>query len=135
MPAQQSILQEGVERFNTAVDSIDREVQRLQKRFESQRKSLEKQITSGRKNFEKRTRKQVNQLRSELRKNALVKRARNLRSDAAKQIEQGVDNLLGALQIASRNDLQRIDRKLGQLSRKLKEIERARKGNGEAASV
>ncbi len=134
MAEQESIIEEGVDRFNQAYESLDREFQRFQKQFQSRRKSFEKQVTSSRKSIEKRTRKQVNQLRNDLRKNSLVKRARSLQTDAVKQIEHGVDNLLGALQIASKSDLQRVDRKLGQISKKLKDLERTRKSNGGSAA-
>ena len=44
--------------------------------------------------------------------------------------------MLGALQIATQNDLDRIDRKLTVLTRKLKDLDprgRRRSGNGEAS--
>jgi hypothetical protein len=135
MPEQPNLVQDGVDRFNTAFESLGDEVERLQREFQSRRKSFEKQLTDGRKKFEKQTRKQVNRIESEFRKNPLVKRAEELRSDVVKQIEDGAGRLLGALQIASKSDLQRVDRKLNQLTRKLKEIERARKSNGESAEL
>jgi hypothetical protein len=49
-------------------------------------------------------------------------------------LERGVDAVLGVFQIASKSDLDRIDKKLGQMSRRLKEMERTR-GNGHAASA
>lgn len=133
MAEQTSIIEEGVDRVNAAYESLDKEFQRFQRQFRSRRKAIEKQITSSRRTIERRTRKQVNQLRSDLRKSPLVKRARSMQADAVKQVEGAVDNLLGALQIASKSDLQRIDRKLSQLNRKLKELERQRKGNGPVA--
>jgi hypothetical protein len=135
MPEQPNLVQDGVDRFNAAFESLGDEVERLQREFQSRRKSFEKQLTDGRKKFEKQTRKQVNRIESEFRKNPLVKRAEELRSDVAKQIEDGAGRLLSALQIASKNDLQRVDRKLNQLTRKLKEIERARKSNGESVEL
>jgi len=135
MAEQPNLVQDGVDRFNAAFESLGDEVERLQREFQSRRKSFEKQLTDGRKKFEKQTRKQVTRIESEFRKNPLVKRAEELRSDVAKQIEDGAGRLLGALQIASKNDLQRVDRKLNQLTRKLKEIERARKSNGETAGL
>ena len=83
-----------------------------------------------RKSFEKKTQKQVKRLRNELRKNSYVKRAQSVVEDATKQFEQGVDNLLEVLNIASRRDLSRIDRKLNQISRKLRDLEKAKQGNG-----
>jgi hypothetical protein len=135
MAEQSNILEEGRERVSAAYESLDREFQRLQKQFQSRRKSLERQLASGRRQIEKRTRKQVDQLRSELRKNGLLRRARSVQANAVSRIEQGVGNVLGAFRIASKSDVQRIDRKLSQISRKLKEIESARRGNGDAAHI
>ena len=105
----------GVDRFQAAFQSIDEEVQRLQKQFRSRRKTLEK-----------RTQKQLDRFFGELRKNSLVKRADALRADAAKRIENGVGSVLGILQIASKSDVDRVDRRLSQLNRKLREIEKTR---------
>ncbi len=134
MSEQVSFVQEGVDRFNAAFERIDEERLRLQKQVQARRKSFEKQITSGRRDFEKRTRKQVTRLRTELRRYPAVKRAERLQADARRQIEERVDRFLGLLSIASRSDLERIDRKLDRISRKLKEIEQPRRGNGAARS-
>jgi hypothetical protein len=75
----------------------------------------------------------VKRFQSEWRKNPIGKRIEQLRGKATARIESGVDGVLGLFQIASKSDLDRVDRKIGQLSRKLKEIERTRKGNGQAS--
>ncbi len=92
-----TFLQESTDSFTDAYDSIRKEVRKLQKRVEKQ------------------TRKPLRQLRS----NGLVKRTQDLGSDARKQIAGGVETVLGYLQIASKGDLQRIERKLKQIDRKL----------------
>lgn len=133
--AEQSIVQEGVGRVSDALDSIGDEIQRVQKQLRSRRRTLEKRIETNRKSFEKRARRQANRLRTELGKNPVWKRARAIQEDAAKQIESGVDGVLTFFQIASKSDVQRIDRKLSQINRKLKELERTRKANGAGASA
>ena len=65
MAQQASIIDEGVDRFNAAYESLEGEVQRLQKEFQGRRKSIEK-----------RTRKQEKQLRTDLRKSPLIRRAK-----------------------------------------------------------
>ncbi len=132
MSEQVNFVQEGVDRFNAAFERIDGERLRLQKQIRARRKSFEKQITSGRRDFEKRTRKQVKRLRTELRRYPAVKRAERLQADARRQIEERVDRFLALLPIASRSELERIDRKLDRISRKLKEMEQPRRGNGGA---
>jgi hypothetical protein len=119
------------DRFDTARERIDEEVQRVQKQIQVRRKQLERQLASGRKSIEKQTRKQVKQLRGELSRSSVVQQLERLREDAGRQLEDALETLLGALQIASKGDVQRIDRKLSKLNKKLKEIERGRRTNGQ----
>jgi ElaB/YqjD/DUF883 family membrane-anchored ribosome-binding protein len=136
MAQQANFVQEGVDRVREAVSSIESDFQRVQKRVEKQlsarRKAIEKQVKARRRNIEKRTQKQVRRLRSELQKNPYVKRAQGVVDDATKQWESGVDSVLGVLQVASRRDVSRIDRKLNQINRKLRDLEKAKGGNGAA---
>ncbi len=129
MAEQASLMQEGVDRFREAFDSLD--LQRVQKDLTQRRKRIEKQIASGRRQWEKRTRKQVKRLQTELRKNSLVKRVQLLQKDATRQLENGLDGVLGTFGIASRRDVDRLDRRLGQINRKLKDLDRARRANGD----
>ena len=138
MEQQANFVQEGVDRLREAVSSIEGDLERMQDRmqeeFTARRKSIEKQVASSRKNFEKKTQKQVKRLRNELRKNTYVKRAQGVVDDATKQFEQGVDNILAVLNVASKQDLSRIDRKLNQINRKLRDLEKAKQGNGAATA-
>ena len=128
MAEQASLMQEGVDRFREAFDSLD--LQRVQKELTQRRKRIEKQIASGRRQWERRTRKQVKRVQTELRRNSVVKRAQSFQKDATRQLESGIDGILGTFRIASRRDVDRLDRKLGQINRKLKDIERVRRANG-----
>ena len=151
MPETSTILQDGVDRFREAAGNLTHEFQRVQrelrvrrkkiekrletsrkdieKRFASQRKDLGKRLETQRKQIEKRTQK----LRNELEKNPAIKRLDAIRKDAAKQIEQGVADVLNALQIASRSDLQRVDRKISALSKQVKEMNKRKRSNGSAS--
>ncbi len=140
MSEQISVVQEGVDRVGDAYRSLGEGFQRLQKdlrgrqnTFEKQintgRKSVERQINTGRKDIEKATRKRVR----ELRKTPVVKRAIDVRDDAFKRFESQVGTVLGFFNVATRSDIDRIDRKLGQIAKKLKEIQRSKKANGSAA--
>ena len=138
MTEQTSFVNEGMDRVTSVFRTIDGELRRVQKQLQTRRKSFEKQLSSGRRDIERQTRKQVKRLQTELRKSPLIKRAQNLRGEATEQIDSAVDRVLGALQIATKNDLDRIDRKLTVLTRKLKELDRGGRrssGNGEAASA
>ena len=135
MSQEVSFVQDGLDRFNSAFDSLGGEVQRFQKQVRARRKTFEKQFDDQRKTFEKQTRKRVNRIESELRKSGVMKRAQTLRDDAAKQLESGVSRLLRALPIATKTDVKRIERKLGTISRKVKELERIRRSNGESTPL
>ena len=66
---------------------------------------------------------QMKRFQKELKKNPVVKRAQSVMDDATKQFERGVDSVLEVLNVASRRDLNRIDRKLNQINRKLRGME------------
>ena len=134
MSEQTNFVQDGVDRVRGAFENLDDEFQRVQKQIQNRRKTIEKRIAGQRKDFEKRTRKEVKRIQTEVRKNPVVKRAESIADDASRQLEQGVDRILAAFQIASRSDLDKIDRKLGKINRKLREIEKAGKNNGSAAA-
>jgi hypothetical protein len=129
MAQRSTLVQDGLQRVRTAAESLDHRFRLLQKRLDAQRKSFEKRIESQRKTIERRTQRQLERLLARLRGSKLAHRAETLREDAAQRLETGASALLGALQIASKGDLDRIDRKLSQLTRKLKDIEK----NGAAA--
>ena len=129
MAQRSTLVQEGLQRVRTAAESLDHRFRRLQKRLDAERKSFEKRIESQRRAIERRTQRELERLLARLRESKLAHRAETLREDAAQRLETGASALLGALQIASKGDLNRIDRKLSQLTRKLKDIEK----NGAAA--
>ena len=129
-----SFVDEANERFTAARERVDSEVQRIQKDLQTRRKQLEKQITSSRKSFEKQTRKQVKQIEKDLRANSIVKTLEDWRCQANQALEDGVVGVLDALQIASKNDLKKIDRKITKLTKQLKDVQRVRTTNGRATT-
>ena len=122
-------------RINETVQFFDDEFQRVQKELSTRRKSLEKEFATKRKTVKRRTRKELKRIQSELKKNPIVKRADAVRKDVTKQVETRVDSLLGLIQVASRSDVQRINKKLTTLTRRLKAIEDSRKTNGSSPSI
>ncbi len=135
MAEPETLSEERESRINEAVQFFDDEFQRIQKELSTRRKSLEKEFSSKRKTVEKRTRKELKRIQSELKKNPIVKRADAVRKDVTKQVETRVDTLLERMQIASRSDVQRINKKLTTLNRRLKAIEDSRKTNGSTPSI
>ena len=55
---------------------------------------------------------QVKKLRTQLDKNPVVQRAQNLRTDAVKTLETGVDQILGTIRVAPHSEIQRLERKV-----------------------
>jgi hypothetical protein len=119
--AQPTFVEEGLDRFQSAFDSVQGELGRLQKELGKRRRSLEKEAQ-----------KRVRHLRSEFRKNGLVKRVESFQKDAARRLETGVETVLSTFQIASQGDLKRMDRKLSQISRKLSALEKDQKEEASA---
>ena len=71
--------------------------------------------------FEKRAEK----LRTEIRDSNAVKQLEELRERATRQVEEKLGDLLASLKIASKDDVRRIDRRLRQLNRKLKDLDKS----------
>jgi hypothetical protein len=115
------LIEEGRERFEGALKDMERDWKRLQRRADQ-----------GRKQFEQRAQKQVKRIQAELRKSPLVKRAEELRKDAGVRIETQIESLFGLLRIASASEVSRLERKVDQLNRKLRELE---KGNSPQAAA
>ena len=97
----------------------------LQDRMESigeTYRDLDQQIGKRRRAIEKRTRKELNGLRKKL-----PKRVQHLQRDGARWAGKRVINVLGFFQLASKSDLDRIDRRLGEINRRLSELAPAKK--------
>ncbi len=115
--AEATLVQDGIDRVESAVKSLDREFQKLQRDLGKRRRT-----------FEKQTQKRVDRFFSDVRRSDVVKRAEKLRKNAQKRLDGQVETLLGSLQIASKSEIAKIDRKLNQVSKKLREIEKATNG-------
>jgi len=125
-----SLLETGLDRVRATVTTATKELRRVQKRVDVQRRTLEKRVASRRKALEKRAATELDRVLGQVRGSSLARTADALRLGATRQIEAGLETVLGALQIPTRSELERIDRKLAQISRKLKDLE---KGSAAAA--
>jgi hypothetical protein len=126
MAEAQSLVDQGVDRVQDALKSADKEFQKIQRRVKTRRRSIERRIEAQRKSFEKNAQKQMKNAQKQIdaiRKNDLVKRVEALGNDVQEQLESGIETVLGVLQIASKADIERVDRKLNRISKKLKELE------------
>jgi len=125
MAQQASFVQDSVDRVREAVSSIESDFDKVQKRAEKRIRAQRKRLEAQRKSFEKKTEKQVKRMRTEFNKNPYVKRAQSVVDDASKQLEKNLDSLLETLNLASQRDIRRVDRKLNQINKKLREIEKS----------
>ncbi len=114
MATQQGFVGESIDRIQNAMESAQSEIQKFQKDVEKRRKK-----------FEKRAEKEMKRIQKDIRKSDAVKRATQLQKDVATQIETSVETLLGGLQIASRRDVAKLDRKLNKINRKLNALDKA----------
>ena len=141
MARNQNLFEEGRERFEGALKDMGRDWKRLQKRADQGRKQLEqraqrqvkriqselkksplvKRAEEQRRLLERRARK----LSNELRNSTAVKRAESLRKDAETRLESQLESLFGLLRIASQSEISRLERKVDQLNRKLRELEKS----------
>jgi len=113
--AQATLVEAGIDRVQEVLRNAEGEFEKLQKRFDKRRKQLEKDAE-----------KRIKHFRSEFRKNTIVKRAETFQKDAVRQLEERVDQFLSRLQIASQGDIKKLDKKLGQISKKLSALEKTR---------
>jgi len=118
--AQANLIQDGIDRVQSAFQSLDKEYRRLQKTADKRRKE-----------FEKRAEKQIRRFQTELRKSPLVKRAEGVRArvgeargEARQALADRLESVLGAMQIATRTEIEKLDRKLALLNKKVRELEK-----------
>jgi hypothetical protein len=126
----EEFVEEGRERISAARHRIDAEVGRARRELSARRRRIERTIEKNRQKLEKQARRQVKGIQEELRGNPVVQRLEELSEQAVRRLEGAVGTVLGALQIASRSELRRLDRKLAKLGKRLEEIEHARQANG-----
>jgi uncharacterized coiled-coil protein SlyX len=119
---QANLVDEGIDRIQSAVKSIEDEVQRAQKKLEQNAQRFSDQTD---RNLEK--------LRDQFAKSPLGKSTESLRSNINDQLEEGLERFLGTFQIASRNEIAKLDRKLGRISRRLTALDKAVQQNGSTA--
>ena len=114
-----NVLEEGIERFRTVVDDF-------RKDLEGRGKKLEKRWQRRSRELERKARKRVDEIGTELREWPVMERVEGLWGQATDRIEDGVNQVFDRLSVATKRDLARVDRKLAQLSRKLRAIEEGR---------
>jgi polyhydroxyalkanoate synthesis regulator phasin len=120
--AEATFIQEGVGRVQSALKSLDKEYRRIQKQADVRLRKVEK-----------RAERQIKRLQAGLLRSPLAKRAEDVRrrveearADAQSMFEGRLEAMLGTLKIATRTEIEKLERKVALLNTKLHELERAK---------
>ena len=132
MAKQASVVQDGVDQVREAVRRVDQGFRRIQKQVETRRRRLAKEMTSRRRLIEKRAQRELGRIQKQIQQQPIVKRAEALRAGATGRIEDAVSSFLDVFPLATKSDVERIDRKVSALGRKLKEMEKGQGASAEA---
>jgi hypothetical protein len=118
-----SVFEQGFDRFQTTMKDIDREVQRVRRELGRRRRTIEKGLRTRRHDIERRAERQIRRLRTELRRFPVYKRAESLQSDVRSRVERQIDQILAAFPLASRGDVESLDRKVARLQKRVNALE------------
>jgi hypothetical protein len=132
--AEASFIQEGVGRVQSALKSLDKEYRRIQKQADARLRRVEK-----------RAERQIKRLQAGIRRSPLARplarraedvrrRVEEARSDAQALFEGRLEAMLGTLKIATRTEIEKLERKVALLNRKLQELEQAKPARRKAAA-
>jgi methyl-accepting chemotaxis protein len=105
------------DRFNDALRNLDDQIQDLRDRFDERRKKVEKRVEDLRDDVER-----------QLRKSPLYRRAERIRKDIEEQVETTREQVYDVFGIASRAQVEKLNRKLNTISRKLNELAKETEG-------
>jgi polyhydroxyalkanoate synthesis regulator phasin len=106
-----SVRRNGFDRFNEALRSLDEEIQELRARVDRGRRRVEGEI-----------RKRADRVRTEIRRTDLYRRADQIRKDIEGQVGRGRAQIYELFGIATKEDVERLNRKINQIARRLAEI-------------
>jgi hypothetical protein len=99
------------DRFNDALRGLDDQLQELRERFDERRDSIRSEI-----------RKQTDRIETQLRKSALYRRAEEVGKDLVDQVDQARSQLYDVIGVASKSEVDKINKKLSAISKKLNDL-------------
>lgn len=103
-------------------------IERISNELEKWNDKLQRRSAQFRKDSQKRIEKGVKQVQDELRKVPGVKRAEELRAEIEsrleKNIDAGVDRVYTRLNLVRLDEVKKLERKIGQLNKKLRALEK-----------
>ena len=104
------------DRFNDTLKNLDDQLQELRDRFDDQRKKFEGQFS-----------RQREKLEEQVRESALYKRSERVRREVETQVERGRATIFDVFGIAAKSEIDKINRKLNTISKKLNELAKEQK--------
>ena len=103
-------------------------IERISQELEKWNDDLQFRSAKFRKQSQKRIDKSVTQIQEELRKLPGAKRVEKIRNDlekrVEKRVEEGVDRVYTRLKIARLDEVKKLERKIAQLNKKLRDLEK-----------
>ena len=103
------------------------QIERISSELEKWNDDIQARSSKFRKQSQKRIDKRVKQLQTELRKVPALKRAEELRQNlgkrVGKRVDAGVDSFYTGLKIARLDEVKKLERKIAQLNKKLRDLE------------
>jgi hypothetical protein len=99
-------------------------IERISQELEKWNDDLQTRSAKFRKESRKRIDKSVKQVQTELRKLPALKRAEEFRSGIEKRVDQGVDRVYTSLKLARLDEVKKLERKIAQLNKKLRDLEK-----------
>ncbi len=125
MAQQTTVLEDGFDRIQSALRSVEDEVQKVQKRIEKRSEKFSQDASERVDNFRKEMRKYPAVKQVESFGNDLSKQIQGRSKKVEKQIESGIETVLEGLQIASRGEIGKLDKKLNRINRRLKALDKS----------
>lgn len=99
------------DRFNETLRGLDEQVQELRDRFDDRRKEVGTEI-----------RKRAQEVETRLRKSPIYRRAERARKDVETQVDKTRAQIFEALGLATRADLDKLNRRVNAISKKIGEL-------------
>ena len=107
---------------------VNDQLERISSELEKWGDDMQSRVDKFRAESQKRIEKRVKQVQKELRKLPAIKRAEELRAKVGKQVEKnidaGVDRVYSSLKLARLDEVKRLERKVAQLNKKLRVLEK-----------
>ncbi len=148
MGNQASIIDEGIGRVQSAFESVEEGVEKIQKKAGEEVEKLQDEAEKRASELSDRARSGFRRIQRDLRNNKFYRQAEQRWEDVNKQLEErgkaleariesGLDSLLGAFQIASRSDVGKLEKKLDRINRRLKALDKTltKKGSQQRAAA